>query len=142
MDLYRAINILQYSHQKLASFQNIYPGFGLIVERYENKGRTSLVVVILGPPKSHGKAKEKEFEKLLQKSQGSNKFIPPKDLLAILPYFASIFGSILRPRNEILTLLKTLISGLRIGFVLDFTDFPKRLKLICDERGRIAFYDC
>jgi hypothetical protein len=34
------------------------------------------------------------------------------------------------------------VAGIAHRIFLDFTKLPQKLKLICDERGRIAFYDC
>ena len=135
-------------YQKINSFKEISPGFGFYFQRFERGDRISFLLIVVEPPHYRIKSKQKDFEKVINKSLSSNKLILPKDFRVLTNYISAEFNKFITPRNEILNKLKHIIASLRLNIFEDNnmkysiqSMFPEIIAYErINDKGQYAFY--
>ena len=125
-------------YQKIDQFKNITPGFGFFFKRYEYRGKVSFLIVVLGPPTFRVKGKQKDFEKVVNKSLSNNKLILPKDFHFLYNYLSTTFNQLITPRDEILNKIKRISASLRLNI---FEDNNMKYSFIQSMFPEIIVYD-
>ena len=125
-------------YQKIDKFKNVTPGFGFFFKRYEHRGKVSFLLVVLGPPTFRVKGKQKDFEKVINRSLSNNKLILPKDFRFLHSYLSTEFNKLIIPKEEILNKIKRICASLRLNI---FEDTNVKYSFITSLFPEILIYD-